>query len=268
MGLWEAKGKLCLHLIQKNHWVKRQSILLPTREGHLWEQCDKCPRKDIFCQMEELCKCMAPKALSDVFVFQMCNKSFNGSHTTPLGNRDFSAGIVAWCIRREPFFTAFCGDSALWPIEKPIVVNIRGFGLLNIYSLFPGNRISTFFWEKPLPYSQSPSRSALLPPPSCWVWVWPGLGQWVCAVSRVRDGHETQAGPMNSILGLFVATVGEEKLLVGLGHCEDAGLEWLVVTWSWWMNSWPENKASTEQNKAERGKRQISDNMLWASGYS
>lgn len=200
MGPWEAKGKLCLHLIQKNHWVKRQSILLPTREGHLWEQCDKCPRKDIFCQMEELCKCMAPKALSDVFVFQMCNKSFNAPHTAPLGNWDFSAGLVAWCIGREPF-TAFCGDSALWPTEKPIVVNICGFGLLNSYSLFPGNRISTFFWEKPLPYSQSPSSkctdptSQLLGAGVTWAW-----SMSVCSLSGQgwsRDpswAHEFNSG--------------------------------------------------------------------------
>ena len=84
------------------------------------------------------------EALSDAFVFQMHNKSFNGTHTTLLGNCDISAGRVAWCIGRE-LFLAFCGDPVLWPIEKPIVINICGFGLPNIYSLFPGNRISVFF---------------------------------------------------------------------------------------------------------------------------
>lgn len=54
----------------------------------------------------------------------------------------------------------------------------------------------------------------------------------MCALSWVEDGPETQAGPMNSFLGLFVTTVEEEKLLVGLGHREEVDLEWLVVTWS------------------------------------
>lgn len=144
MGPWQVRRKLYLPLIWKNHWVKRQSILLPIGESHLWEQCDKCPRKDIFCQMEALCKCMSLEALSDVFVFQMHNKSFNGACTTPLGNWGISAGRVAWCIGRE-LFLAFCGDSLLCPIEKPIVINTCGFSLPNIYSLFPGDRISVFF---------------------------------------------------------------------------------------------------------------------------
>ena len=260
MGPWQVRRKLYLPLIWKNHWVKRQSILLPTGESHLWEQCDKCPRKDIFCQTEALCKCMSLEALSDIFVFQMHNKSFNGARTTLLGNWDISAGRVAWCIGRE-LFLAFCGDSLLWPIEKPIVINICGFGLPNIYSLFPGDRISVFF------LLSARHRSALIPPPSWGLQVWPGLDQWVCALSWVRDGHETQPGPMNLILRLRSNCWGME-VLVGLGHCEDIGLEWLVVTWSLWMNSLLENKASTEQSKAERGKRQVSDNMSWASEYS
>lgn len=144
MGPWQVRGKLYLSLIWKSHWVKRQSILLPTGESHLWEQCNKCLRKDIFCQTEALCKWMSLDALSDNFVFQMHNKSFNGAHATPLGNWDISAGRVAWCIGRE-LFLAFCGDSVLWPIEKPIVINICGFGLPNICSLFPGNRVSVSF---------------------------------------------------------------------------------------------------------------------------
>lgn len=68
--------------------------MIPIRAGHLREEFDKCLRKNIFCQIEELCKCILQKALSYVFVFQMHKKLFSGAHTTLLGNGDLSAGKI------------------------------------------------------------------------------------------------------------------------------------------------------------------------------
>lgn len=139
-------------------------------------------RKDIFCQMDELCKCLLQNALSYVFVFQMHNELFNGVPTTPLGNWDLSA---IWCTEREKF-TAFCGSSLpCHHLEEPIVVNICCFGLPSVYSLIFGNRFSTFFGGKSLPHCQSHNLSGLIPPPTCRVSVWPGA--WSISVCSLLD---------------------------------------------------------------------------------
>lgn len=137
--------------------------------------------------------------------FKCTTNPFSGAHTTPAGKlRHFSwqSSMMYW----ERVFPCILWGLVLWPIEKPIVINICGFGLPNIYFLFPGNRISVFFTLVPV------IKCALIPPPSCGLQVWPGLDQWVCALLWVRDGHETQLGPMNLILRLRYNCWGMEVL--------------------------------------------------------
>lgn len=152
IGLWKARGKLCLHLFQEKLWVKILWFLLGQdilgrNLTNVWER--------ISFAIEELCKCILQKALSYVFVFQMHKKLFSGAHTTPLGNGDLSAGKIPWCIGRGKF-SAFCGGSLpCHHLEMPIVGYICCFGLPSLYSVFSGNRISTFLWGTPVPHSYS-----------------------------------------------------------------------------------------------------------------
>lgn len=69
--------------------------MIPFGARCLRKQLDKCLRKDVFCQAEELCKWVLQKALFYAFVFQTHNELFSGAHATLLGNWDLSAGRVA-----------------------------------------------------------------------------------------------------------------------------------------------------------------------------
>lgn len=51
--------------------------------GCLRKQLDKCLRKDIFCQAEELCKWVLQKALFYAFVFQTHNEFYSVVHMPP-----------------------------------------------------------------------------------------------------------------------------------------------------------------------------------------
>lgn len=118
----------------------------------------------------------------------------------PTGKQDLLAGSVMMHWKREV-------QGILWwllpchRLQKPIVVNIRCFGLPSIYSLFSGKRVSTFAENPSLTLSPH-NGSGLIPLPIA------GLGD-LWALSWVRDGHVTQDGPISVILGPQVVTTKE-----------------------------------------------------------